>query len=340
MKRLVVFLFSTTLLFAASTAYLAVELHKRPPVTADAGSREESPARTGSAVETALGSSDANSLATRAAPAASGTGALDPVSDPATTAPGATTASPANDVDPTLPFARQFLARYDDLTQRGVLMDEARTTLRRQYRRLKEQLGLSDPVFEQLVTVLAEQYLAGQERWARCATTAGCDLNDPSRAPPPVDEREQEFLALLGAEGASTLNQYRDTLAERDSVAQFRGRLSDHSFLPEAQAERLVAALVEERKRYSEELAQQGQRVTGWGTNLGMLWFPEDLGSVDAQIAESAQYSARLRARAAQFLTAEQFAAFVQMQEELLAQLAMLMRPPPRKSNQTKLAQG
>src|SRR5690606_16811829 len=108
-----------------------------------------------------------------------------------------------------------------------------------------------------------ERNLAEQARWARCVTTPGCDLEDPSRAPPPVDAQEQELLALLGADGAQAFNHYRDSLGERDSIAQFRGRLSDASFLPEAQAEQLIAALAAERRRYSEELAQQGQRLSG-----------------------------------------------------------------------------
>ncbi len=47
-----------------------------------------------------------------------------------------------------------------------------------------------------------------------------------------------------------------------------------------------------------------------------------------------------MRERAAALLTPAQLAAFVQMQEELLAQMAMYLRPPPRKANSLKLAQG
>lgn len=241
--------------------------------------------------------------------------------------------------DPATTFARQFLARYDDSAQREGQLDEARSAARRQYSALKEKLGLSNAKFEQLVDLVAQQNLKAQELWARCAVDTNCD----PKSPRPMDDRSPELLALLGAGNIDSFNAYRDALMERDAVAQFRGRLSDAQFLPQAQSEQLIAALAEERKLFAQEAGQRGTELTAIITPLGTLWYPADAGSIDVQLAEAAAYSQRMRARAAGVLTPAQLAAFVQMQEELLAQLATMIRPQsvkPDKTNTLKLAQG
>lgn len=238
--------------------------------------------------------------------------------------------------DPTIAFARQTLAKFTDSAQREILLEGARASVRRQYARLKEQLGLGDAKFEQLVTLLAEQSLQGQEYWARCTVDPDCDTSKPPKTP--LDDRSQELLALLGAENMDEFNVYRETLGERDAVAQFRGRLADSQFLPQSQADQLIAALADERKRYSDEAYARGARLSGWGTNLGMILYPQDAGSIEAQLAEAAMYSQRMRDRAAALLSPAQLAEYVRMQEELLAQMASYLRPSSRKTSSQNLA--
>jgi hypothetical protein len=338
MSKAVKLLSLTTALFGASTIYLGLELHRQRDVSPVDGRRNsiaESRESTTSAAASMNEPSGRPVGAGRPADAAS------PGQDATSELAGAaTTAVPAEaNADAMAIFARQFLARFDDSAQRNVLLDEARASVRRQYSRLKEQLKLSDSTFDQLVTLLAEQNLAGQERWARCTVDPGCDIRDASRLQP-TDDRSQELLAVLGGEGLDTFNAYRDSIGERDAVAQFRGRLSDASYLPEAQAEQLIAALADERQRYSQEATQRGVRLTGWGTNLGMIMYPDGIGSIEQQLAEAALYSRRMQDRAASMLTPAQFAAYRQMQEELLAQMAAYLRPAPRKAHSNKLARG
>jgi hypothetical protein len=340
MSKAVKLLTLTTALFGASTIYLGVELHRErgsSPVDGRQGAitaaREDvsSGDTREAAVETANRPATAGGIA-------EGMGG-DQSAPPAPAGPATRSAAADDSADAMPIFARQFLARFDDSAQRGVLLDEARVSVRRQYSRLKEQLKLSDSTFDQLVTLLAEQNLAGQERWARCAVDPGCDIRDASRLPP-MDDRTQELLALLGGDGLDSFNEYRDSIGERDAVAQFRGRLSDASYLPEAQAEQLIAALADERERYAREAAQRGVRLTGWGTNLGMIMYPDGIGSIEQQLAEAALYSRRMQDRAAIMLSPEQLAAYRQMQEELLAQMAAYLRPAPRKAPSHKLARG
>jgi hypothetical protein len=332
----------TTATFAMSTAWLAWELHQRDAAPAMAAPGSSA----GSATEPALASTGMNgkedSLTTSTASSGYTAGAAS--ADPAqstrnTPAAGSALAAKRMDAsDPTLAYARLLVARLDDSAQRQTLIDEQKVSIRQQYARLKEKLGLSDAKFEQLVTTLAEQNLQAQENWARCAIDAACDPKDQSRTR--VDDRTQELLALLGADSYEDFTRFRDTLQERDAVAQLRGRLNDNLFLPQSQAEQLIAALADERKRYVEETTARGSSTGGWGSNLGTIMYPEDAATVEARLAEAAQYSQRLRARAATVLSAAQLAAFTQMQDELLAQMATFMRPAQRKANTLKLAQG
>jgi len=326
MNKTIVALSMTTAFFAASTVYLAYELHKR-----DAG-------------EIVAGTSgDAASAAATSNTLAAGKDVEEPAglaTHTTSPAPGGI-AKPAGVASPTEPkmqdvqveavanYARQFLARYDDPIQRPVLLEEQRTVIRRQYEKLKEQLKLSDSGFEQLATMLADEQLQAQEHWARCAADSGCD---PKAQPFNYVDRTQEYQAMLGVEGAEALTQFRKSIGERDAVIQLRGRLTDSNFLPEAQAEKLIAALSEERERFSLEAEARGAKVKGWGTNLGMLMYTEDSGVPEQYIAEAAQYNKRLLARASSILTPAQLAAYTQMQNELLAMFTANQRPPQRQN--------
>jgi hypothetical protein len=316
MSKAVVVLSLSTAILATSTAYLARELYLR-----DAGEV------TGATVP-AVAAANIDSLA--ALPeAVTPTRTSIPAAGDAARAAGV--ATPADSTkrntqdDPAAGFARQLVARYDDGNQRPVLLEEQRIVIRRQYEKLKEQLKLSDSGFEQLVSLLADEQVQYQLHWARCAANPDCD---PKTQPPLNLDRTAEYQALLGAGDAEAFTQFRGSIGERDAVIQLRGRLTDSNFLPEAQAEKLIAALSEERERFSKEAAARGVKTTGWGTNLGMLLYTEDSGLPEQYIMEASQYSQRLRSRAAGVLTPAQLAAYAQMQDELLAQFSSMQRPP------------
>lgn len=328
MQKSVGILTLTTLGFASSTLYLAYELYSRDAAPAASASATAEPAAAiGQGQNRVVQGSASDSTASgKPAPqAAQSTAPSSPAAAP--DVPGSATKKNETN-EGTLMWARPFLARFDDSAQHGEMLNEAKTGIRRQYSRLKEQLKLSDARFEQLVTQLAEEMLQAQEQYARCAVNPECNPNDPSRRPAYVDH-SQEYLALLGANDIEAFNQFRSSIGERDQVIQLRGRLPDNNFLPESQAEQLISALAAERELYQQESTQRGATLRGWGTQLGMVYYSQDSGSADQQFAEAAQYSQRLRARAAGVLTPAQLAAYAQMQDELLAQLATMLRPAP-----------
>jgi hypothetical protein len=322
MNRTVTFLSISTALFAVTTAYLAYKLNQREAATAALVAEEAATRRIPSANDAAV-ANEAASLPTNTTPAAGNASQLAGVAAAADSKEPDLRAAAVND------FARQFLARYDDSSQRPVLLEEQRTVIRRQYEKLKDQLQLTDSAFEQLVTMLAEEQLQAQEHWARCAVDSTCD---PKNRRFDYVDRTQEYQAMLGMEGAEAFTNFRKSIGERDAVIQLRGRLTDTHFLPEAQAEKLIMALAEERERFSQEANARGAKVTGWGTNLGILMYTEDSGIPDQFIAEATQYSQRLRNRASSILTPAQLAAYTQMQNELLAMFTANQRPPQRQN--------
>jgi len=329
MRKLVTVLALTTAIFGASTLYLAWRLH---------GQDDPSMGEPAGAPSLAGNTRDRGIEGTSPDGVRAGATLPPPTATAAPVSPGVVAAAPPRPAtepvgsrrETIAPFARQFLARVSDPAQRAMLVEETRTSLRRQYEGLRKQLKLDAATFDQLLTELAEQNLQPQESYFRCVVDPKCDLDAYQQRPNPVDDRSAQLLALLGPEKLEQFTQYRDSLGERESVVQLRGRLNETTRLGDDQAELLVAALWDERSRYSDELRQRGASISGWGMGqLGMLMYPTDSGSIDQRLSDAAQFSQRLQGRAAALLSPEQLAVFVQMQKELLASMAAYMRPTP-----------
>jgi hypothetical protein len=317
MTKLVTALASTTVLFAASTAYLAYELHAR-----DVESSAAAAANAAGAVDPGANTELAAALPSTA-PAS-----VPPAPLPAVTSkPAGAAAAPlpgsAGKKDPNremmTPFAKDFLRQYDDMALRASLTSNARPGIESQYSRLKDRLKLDAATFDQLVNLIAEETLEQQANYYRCVVDTTCDL---SMMKPPRD-RSDEFQALLG-DDYSKFKSYREALPEWQSVVQLRGRLPENLPLRDIDAERLMNALSEERGLFTTETSQNGASTRGWGSGTGMLWYAGD-GGPEQQLASARQYSERMRQRAASVLSAAQLRFFVQMQEEMLAQLASFL---------------
>jgi hypothetical protein len=314
MRKLVVFLSLTTALFAASTAWLSFRLSERHAAGAPvlAGERfAPTPAASAAAAPTMA-------RATPGSPAV-----MLPNSTPGIDPPRP--AGRAAGVDPnremTTPFAKDFLRLYDDPALRAIQVANQRTGIEAQYSRLKDRLKLDDATYDQLITLLTEEFLEQQANYYRCVVNPACDLSS-AREP---RNRSDEYIALLGPERNEELSNYRRGLAEWQSVAQLRGRLSEANYLNDRDAERFMNALTDERERYMAETQQSGATSLGWGTMSGMLWYRGD-GTPDQQLASATQYAERMRKRAATVLSPEQLRAYVHLQDELLAGFASSLR--------------
>lgn len=314
MSKLVTALASTTVLFAASTAYLAYELHAR-----DAESNAAAAANAAGAADPGANTEVASAVPSKAPASLPPAPLTADASKPAGTAV-APLPAPAGKKDPNremmTPFARDFLRQYDDMALRASLIANARPGIESQYSRLKDRLKLDAASFDQLVNLLAEETLEQQANYYRCVVDTGCDF---SKIKPPRD-RSDELQALLGDDYAK-FKSYRDALPEWQSVVQLRGRLPENMPLRDSDAERLMNALSEERGHFTTESSQNGASMRGWGNGTGMLWYSGD-GGPEQQLSSARQYAERLRQRASTVLSAEQLRIFIQIQEEMLAGLA------------------
>jgi hypothetical protein len=321
MNKLVPVLATTTLLFAGSTLYY---WQKARELEAPAASREAQ-------ILTAPGAPLADDRTPE--PAAAGTSRPSPgvgaaaKPDAAVAAAsaippaGARPGRPDAQREMMVPFAKDWLRQYDDPALRASLQRAARTGIEAQYSRLRDRLKLDANTFGQLVDLLTQEQLEQQANYFRCAVDAACDT---SNVRPPRDHSD-EYLAILGADAFAQFNSYREAMPDWQAVVQLRGRLGEANYLKDGDAERLLSALSAERERYSSEVKQSGAKLRGWGTGTGMLWYTGD-GGAEEQLASATQYSERMRERAAAILNAEQLRAFVQLQEELLANFATFLR--------------
>jgi hypothetical protein len=327
MNKPALFFAGTTGLFALSTLYFAWQLNSRDAeLAADAAmvgqTMPASPVNAGT-VTAPVGS--ATTIGAAGAPAPGG-------APQAATAPagGSTAAAAGADKRRSMitPFATDFLRQYDNLTLRDALMAQARRGFESQYAALRDRLKLDAATFDQLVSLLAEEQLDQQANYFRCVVDPACDLD---KVPTPR-MRSDEFLALLGPEGNTEFLDYRDAMPEWQSVVQLRGRLSESQSLRDSDAQRLQAALTESRKRFADDLQQQGAKLQGWGNGSGTLWYSGD-GTVEQRLASATQFSQTLRRQAATMLNAEQLRLFAQVQDELLAGFAAWLQQDQGQGN-------
>ena len=124
-------------------------------------------------------------------------------------------------------------ARRSD--QREGMLLEQKMMMRNSYPRLAQTIGMSSEEAERLFTLLAQQQIDAQERFARCTLDPACDIRDGQLSR--TDPRAREIADLLGADRQQQFDNYKNTLMERESVAHLRTRLSDATRLPDDTSE-------------------------------------------------------------------------------------------------------
>ena len=217
-----------------------------------------------------------------------------------------------------------FLARLADPEHREEMLAQYRMIMRQSFPRVDQVLGLSPAEHRQLMDLFALQQLDSQEAGARCMADPACQLNEfygQHR-----DTRQREIRELLGAERARKFETYKNTMGERESVSQLRGRLPDVQRLGDSTAELLITALAEERDLMHREASQRGETMNSFSVGSGMLFAPTEGGTFEERYEMARQNSQRLRDRAAQYLNADQMRAFNEMQDETLLTMRSLLR--------------
>jgi hypothetical protein len=306
MSRITVAFSLAVLGLAASAAWLAYQLH---------AAREE-----------------LSALRTGPAPAASSSASALPVSTPTSIGPPPASfriSKPAADPDGRVDDRKVIRAALESQipSMRATLENpETRAAFLHDYRagdqksmpRLAEHLGLTEDEYRRLLDRLAEHYIRNVEAQYQCALIPNCD---PMTAISEQREANRRDLSdMLGADKAQQFYNYRDNIPERRSVAAFRGDLPDSLRLSDAQSEKLVEVLGDERRLVLNEWKQHGAKYGGIADETGSvsIYYPSTAQSVEQRVAEATEYQRRQRERAAQVLTAGQLEAFMQRQKDML----------------------
>ena len=221
-------------------------------------------------------------------------------------------------------LSRRTLKMLTDPAQREGMLLEQKMMMRNMYPRLAQSIGMTNEEADRLFTLLAQQQIDFQEKFARCAVDPNCNERDGGLNQ--TDPSAQEIANLLGADRQQQFEAYKNTLMERESVVQLRTRLPDASRLPDERAEALVAALADERQKIHMEAAQRGAGMNGYGTGVGVVFSASDAATPEAQLESAQANSRRMRARAAEVLDTEQLRVFDEMQEELLISMMNQVR--------------
>jgi hypothetical protein len=324
MRTAVIALSLTTAAFAASTVYLARELHDER-VSAEV----TTPAVAAPATAQALLQVAPAIVARNPEPAVQLSATLTRAPSPAmtsivTNATGIPAELQAQMNAQQHKHNQEMVQRFDDPEQRAELLAEFKAMIRNSHPALAQALKLSREDADRLIELLTLEQVENQVRYARCSLDGSCDVGRIAQIG--ADSTREGIDNLLGAEGQQKYNEYRNSVGERESVTQFRTRLSDATYLREDTAESLIAVLADERMRISAEASKHGTGLTGIGNGIGMVWVSETSDSPEARYASAQENSRRLRARAAEVLTASQLHVFEEMQDELLLSTRQQLR--------------
>lgn len=213
-------------------------------------------------------------------------------------------------------YAREFLDDIATPEGRARSLAEGRRNLASAYPpRDMERLGLGGKEYDRFLDLKAEVSFDYGEKMARCAVTPGCDAIPTSSAA--SAEVEQRLRDALGAEKFDRLRSYEDALVERRAVTHMRGQLPDSAYLSDDVAERLIAALSEERRRYQAQNSTDELAPDGFGTTDGMLYYMAQ-STPEESLASAEEFARRMHRQATPILDRRQLAEFDQMQRRLL----------------------
>jgi len=222
-------------------------------------------------------------------------------------------------------------AVLEDPLKREEAMRASRVGYRNSFPRLAEHLGLTEDLYTRLMDQIAEHQMHWLERHYRCQIEPGCDEMTAMKGI--GAERERELTDILGPEKYQQFNEYLDNQQERRAVMRLRGELPDALRMTDVQAEKLVAALGEERRRTLKEWEQRGADPEAVNSEYGELYHSSTAQDFDQRVAEATELLRRQHDRAAQVLTAGQLKFFDERQVAALEQASRMWQVRAQEGN-------
>jgi hypothetical protein len=247
----------------------------------------------------------------------------DAVSAPSSTAPGRTSSVPQRRAASTEPGPRTEsletrLRRLTAPSTREANIRQRKGWLREGYPNVVSELQLSPDESSALFDALAEQLLDGEAQAIREAIAGREGFHDRSAL---SAETRRRVAEILGEERFARFLDYHDGLPDRHQIVDLGSRLANADALGKNEAAQLSQVMREERDRFTQEMRAFGSAVrfqTGhpsWARLRG----PDraaDLKFYEAHIQRVADHQARVRERAALFLTPAQLDRLNDVHEE------------------------
>jgi hypothetical protein len=227
---------------------------------------------------------------------------------------------------------RRVLAQLSDPTMRAQMFEEWKEANLSNKAKYARYLGISESSAERLIDVLADQYLAKSEAYARCTLQPPCDYEAVARETSAA--QQLAITDLLGAEKQQRFEQYTYTNIERQMVSHFlRDKIPAGSELSAQESERFISALADERRLVEMEIKQRGLEPFSYPMEGVAFTFPSkpfQPGNSSERLNEAADFNRRIHARAEAILTPSQLAAFEQMQETAIVGVKHWLRQQER----------
>lgn len=252
---------------------------------------------------------------------------------PSTTA-ARTSSAPRRRADSTEPFSRTVPLETELrlLTQpslREANIRQRKSRLREGYPNVARELQLSAHEANALFEVLAEQHLDDEAQAIREIIAGREGFHDRSAL---SAETRRRVAEILGEERFARFLDYHDGLPDRYQIVDLGSRLGSADALAKGEATQLSQVMRDERERFTQEMRAFGRAVrfeTGhpsWARLRGPDRAAE-LKFYEAQIERVAEHQARVRERAALFLTPVQLDRLNDMHdEEVISMRAYLVQ--------------
>lgn len=211
-----------------------------------------------------------------------------------------------------------YLKQYDDPREREQLLERAKAEQQYFVGRFPQIAGLSEQDTELLRTALAQVSMQHQVKVARCRLEPGCS-RPLERDLPGGEELREQISAVLGPQVARRYESFRSSLLDRATVTSFRARLDVGQMLSDADTERLVEALADERMQYMKEIEQGGGKARTFNMS-GVVFAVQARAdtSAGADVDGATQFSERMRSRASKILSPDQLRVFAEVQEDAI----------------------
>lgn len=223
---------------------------------------------------------------------------------------------------------QQRLLQFTDPAQRLEQYARTREGLARTWKTIAMSMQLPEAQLDPLLDVLSTQRLRSDQRRAECQADPQCPPCDPRALEDSLrEDRIQNLAGHLGPAWMSRYDAYVYAITERVYMDTLRAHLTGARALGDAEAERLVLALADERRQFIAHAAALGKRVKVGGAGFNVQEFdgdsePPPFGPSNWEM--TAEFNARIDRVAAAHLQPAQLAAFQSMQKERLANARLM----------------